>query len=108
MNMRATTLGGIAEDAPTMSEAQRNWRIAAIALLSTRFIQGFIYWGGGSRRFVYAPSKLHASVLRHGSSYQLHVDSFLPALRRRHSVQPSRNCGPRPAHDEATDSPCGA
>src|SRR5712675_2091474 len=62
MNMRATTLGGIAENAPTMSEAQRNWRIAAIALLSTRFIQGFIYWGGGSRRFIYAPSKLDPSA----------------------------------------------
>jgi thiosulfate dehydrogenase (quinone) len=62
MNMRATTLGRIADDAPTMSEAQRNWRIAAIALLSTRFIQGFIYWGGGSRRFVYAPSKLDPSA----------------------------------------------
>src|SRR6202790_5332527 len=58
MNMHATTLGRIAEDSPTMIEAQRNWRIAAIALLSTRFIQGFIYWGGGSRRFIYAPSKL--------------------------------------------------
>src|SRR3979490_1172559 len=62
MNMRATTLGGIAEDAPTMSEAQRNWRIASIAWLSTRFIQGFIYWGGGSRRFIYAPSKLDPSA----------------------------------------------
>src|SRR5260370_33895145 len=62
MNVRATTLGGIAEDAPTMSEAQRNWRIAAIALLSTRVIQGFIYWGGGSRRFIYAPSKLDPSA----------------------------------------------
>src|ERR1700676_3372669 len=38
-------------------------RIVALALLSVRFIQGFIYWGGGSRRFIYAPSKLdpHAS-----------------------------------------------
>ena len=27
-------------------------------LLSIRVIQGFIYWGGGSRRFIYAPSKL--------------------------------------------------
>ena len=62
MNMCATTLGRIAQDAPTMSEAQRNWRIAAIALLSTRFIQGFIYWGGGSRRFIYAPSKLDPSA----------------------------------------------
>src|SRR6202051_1072745 len=33
-------------------------RIAALGLLSVRFIQGFIYWGGGSRRFIYAPSKL--------------------------------------------------
>src|SRR5258705_8623779 len=62
MNMRAATLGRIAEDAPTMSEAQRNWRIAAIAVLSTRVIQGFIYWGGGSRRFIYAPSKLDPSA----------------------------------------------
>src|SRR5260370_1277064 len=58
MNPHATPLGRIAEDAPTMTEAQTNWRIAAIALLSTRVIQGFIYWGGGSRRFIYAPSKL--------------------------------------------------
>src|SRR6202158_2687914 len=34
-------------------------RIVALALLSVRFIQGFIYWGGGSRRFIYAPSKLN-------------------------------------------------
>src|SRR6202011_4678317 len=33
-------------------------RVAARALLSIRFIQGFIYWGGGSRRFIYAPAKL--------------------------------------------------
>jgi thiosulfate dehydrogenase (quinone) len=47
-----------ARQVPIVTEAQRNWRIAAIALLSIRFIQGFIYWGGGSRRFIYAPSKL--------------------------------------------------
>ena len=34
------------------------WRVAAMSLLSVRFIQGFIYWGGGSRRFIYAPAKL--------------------------------------------------
>jgi uncharacterized membrane protein YphA (DoxX/SURF4 family) len=62
MNMRVITLRGIAEDASTMSEAQRNWRIAAIALLSIRFMQGFIYWGGGSRRFIYAPAKLDPSA----------------------------------------------
>jgi len=28
-------------------------------MLSIRIIQGFIYWGGGSRRFIYAPSKLN-------------------------------------------------
>src|ERR1700756_4167888 len=33
-------------------------RLAALGLLSIRFIQGFIYWGGGSRRFIYAPAKL--------------------------------------------------
>lgn len=34
------------------------WRNAAIALLSVRTIQGFVYWGGGSRRFIYDPQKL--------------------------------------------------
>src|SRR3979411_1933060 len=38
---------------------ERNWRMAAIALLSVRLIQGFIYWGGGSRRFIYGPEKLN-------------------------------------------------
>jgi thiosulfate dehydrogenase [quinone] large subunit len=37
---------------------ERHWRMAAIALLSVRIIQGFIYWGGGSRRFIYDPQKL--------------------------------------------------
>lgn len=38
--------------------ADSGWRTAAIGLLAVRFIQGFIYWGGGTRRFIYAPSKL--------------------------------------------------
>lgn len=42
-----------------LTEGQRMWRTAALALLSVRVIQGFIYWGGGSRRFIYAPSKLN-------------------------------------------------
>lgn len=33
-----------------------------LSLLSIRFIQGFIYWGGGSRRFIYAPAKLNPSA----------------------------------------------
>lgn len=41
------------------TESQRMWRTAALAMLSVRIIQGFIYWGGGSRRFIYAPSKLN-------------------------------------------------
>jgi thiosulfate dehydrogenase (quinone) len=60
--MSALVLTRIAEDVPAMTEVQRNWRIAAMALLSTRIIQGFIYWGGGSRRFIYAPSKLNPDV----------------------------------------------
>src|SRR5260370_3952632 len=44
------------------NDAHRNWRMAGIALLVTRFIQGFIYWGGGSRRFIYGPSKLDPSA----------------------------------------------
>lgn len=34
------------------------WRIVGIVLLAVRFTQGWIFWGGGSRRFIYAPSKL--------------------------------------------------
>jgi uncharacterized membrane protein YphA (DoxX/SURF4 family) len=40
------------------NDALRSWRLAGVALTVTRFIQGFIYWGGGSRRFIYGPSKL--------------------------------------------------
>ena len=34
------------------------WRQLGLALLAVRFVQGWIYWGGGSRRFLYAPAKL--------------------------------------------------
>jgi len=47
--------------APTTAAQRSNaevLRVAALGLLSIRFIQGFIYWGGGSRRFIYAPAKL--------------------------------------------------
>lgn len=46
--------------ANVMTHSQQNWRTAGLAMLATRFIQGFIYWGGGSRRFIYGPSKLDA------------------------------------------------
>ncbi|ELC8790486.1 DoxX family membrane protein [Salmonella enterica] len=32
--------------------------LTGLGLLAVRIIQGFIYWGGGSRRFIYAPDKL--------------------------------------------------
>ncbi len=34
------------------------WRQLGLAMLAVRFVQGWIYWGGGSRRFIYAPGKL--------------------------------------------------
>jgi thiosulfate dehydrogenase [quinone] large subunit len=55
----AASFTQLADDSPVVDEGQRMWRIAALAMLSTRIIQGFIYWGGGSRRFIYAPSKLN-------------------------------------------------
>ena len=46
--------------APTASshESAGLWRQLGLALLAVRFVQGWIYWGGGSRRFIYAPAKL--------------------------------------------------
>ncbi len=35
------------------------WRIAGLCILCIRFVQGWIFWGGGSRRFFYAPQKLN-------------------------------------------------
>lgn len=62
--MTAITMDTALSRSEAGSVAERHWRIAAISLLSVRFIQGFIYWGGGSRRFIYAPSKLdpHAAT----------------------------------------------
>ena len=61
--MSTTTSPGIAgtnRRETAIAVADSGWRTAAIGLLAVRFIQGFIYWGGGSRRFIYAPSKLDA------------------------------------------------
>ncbi|HEY2529875.1 MAG TPA: TQO small subunit DoxD [Xanthobacteraceae bacterium] len=55
----ATSFARVTDDFPVVNEGQYTWRIAALAMLSTRIVQGFIYWGGGSRRFIYAPSKLN-------------------------------------------------
>lgn len=51
----------------TISETNHNnnlderlirWRSIGIVTLCIRFAQGWVFWGGGSRRFFYAPSKL--------------------------------------------------
>ncbi len=57
--MSTTTLKP-AHPALATALADSGWQIAGLALLPVRVIQGFIYWGGGSRRFIYAPSKLDA------------------------------------------------
>lgn len=46
-----------------MTERQQEWKVAGLTILPVRFVQGWIFWGGGSRRFIYDPSKLdpHAS-----------------------------------------------
>jgi thiosulfate dehydrogenase (quinone) len=58
--MSTLTLGGTAAASNPATQLGKadTLRIAALGLLSIRFIQGFIYWGGGSRRFIYAPAKL--------------------------------------------------
>ena len=62
--MSTLTFDGAATAArPTIERSKADaLRIAALALLSIRFIQAFIYWGGGSRRFIYAPAKLDPSA----------------------------------------------
>ncbi|HEY2050203.1 MAG TPA: TQO small subunit DoxD [Caulobacteraceae bacterium] len=53
--------GAVSRPKAAVSDTRGEWWNAGLALLSVRFIQGFIYWGGGSRRFIYAPSKLDPS-----------------------------------------------
>ncbi|RDI44548.1 TQO small subunit DoxD [Aquicella lusitana] len=38
--------------------SEQAFKIAGLIILSIRFVQGWIFWGGGSRRFIYAPQKL--------------------------------------------------
>ena len=59
MATSAARSAGAAADA--LAAGSADWRAAAIAMLSVRVIQGFIYWGGGSRRFIFDPSKLDPS-----------------------------------------------
>src|SRR5258708_3534193 len=58
--MSTITLDGTptaANEAAQRSKADA-LRIAALGLLSIRCMQGCVYWGGGSRRSIYAPAKL--------------------------------------------------
>lgn len=41
-----------------IEERLSRWRSIGIVTLCIRFAQGWIFWGAGSRRFIYAPSKL--------------------------------------------------
>lgn len=43
----------------TDSAIKNTYWMVGLGLLAVRIIQGFIYWGGGSRRFIYAPDKLN-------------------------------------------------
>jgi thiosulfate dehydrogenase [quinone] large subunit len=57
--MNSVTMDASSARPAQVTSAERPWRVAAIALLSVRVMQGFIYWGGGSRRFIYGPQKLN-------------------------------------------------
>ena len=57
--MNSVTIDASSASPVPVNPAERLWRVAAIALLSVRVMQGFIYWGGGSRRFIYGPQKLN-------------------------------------------------
>ncbi|GGI78136.1 TQO small subunit DoxD [Legionella impletisoli] len=41
-----------------LNVASNNWRAIGLVILCIRFVQGWIFWGGGSRRFIYDPYKL--------------------------------------------------
>jgi thiosulfate dehydrogenase [quinone] large subunit len=58
-SMSSIAFGAASRERAMTEQDKRTWRISAISLMSVRVIQGFIYWGGGSRRFIYAPGKLN-------------------------------------------------
>lgn len=58
MNITSANSSGSASIAGAIRPSSSAWELIAYAMLAVRFVQGFIYWGGGSRRFIYAPQKL--------------------------------------------------
>lgn len=47
------------QNTPETTGSHHAWRVLAIGMLAVRFVQGWIYWGGGSRRFIYGPQKIN-------------------------------------------------
>ncbi|VVC75565.1 hypothetical protein AQUSIP_08550 [Aquicella siphonis] len=45
-------------DSVNEMNAEHTWKHIGLVILSIRFVQGWIFWGGGSRRFIYDPEKL--------------------------------------------------
>lgn len=41
-----------------ITKEYNEWKIIGLCSLCIRFVQGWIFWGGGSRRFIYDPLKL--------------------------------------------------
>src|SRR5258708_29639146 len=74
--MTAVAMDTAPPRAAAVTLGERQWRVAAIALLSVRFIQGFIYWGGGSRRFIYGPVHIGADNPSRNKAVKLLVVQF--------------------------------
>ncbi len=49
---------------PINSPDYMHWQMISLVIFCVRFVQGWIFWAGGSRRFIYAPQKLdpHATT----------------------------------------------
>ncbi len=52
------------------SAVRKLWWIFGVGMLAVRFVQGWIYWGGGTRRFIYGPQKLDAWDGGHWMAYK--------------------------------------
>ncbi|MEL5847833.1 MAG: TQO small subunit DoxD [Candidatus Igneacidithiobacillus chanchocoensis] len=52
----AANIEGVSERSGVRQHA---WWILSVGMLAVRFVQGWIYWGGGSRRFIYGPQKIN-------------------------------------------------
>ena len=119
--MTASTADRASGAADALTAGSVDWRSAAIAMLSVQVIQGFIYWGGGSRRFIYAPAKLDPSqpswmanklqaampgaLVRLRSNCRLPAPPFLASVRGDRRLQrcriDCRHCADGGAHDAA-------